>query len=35
METAGRHGSARRLYRMYVTRMAELDVEPAAFPILV
>jgi DNA-binding SARP family transcriptional activator len=35
MATAGRHGSARRLYRMYVTRMAELEVEPAAFPVLV
>lgn len=33
METAGRHGSARRLYRMYVARMAELEVEPAAFPV--
>jgi DNA-binding SARP family transcriptional activator len=32
MASAGRHGSARRLYRMYVTRMAELEVEPAAFP---
>jgi DNA-binding SARP family transcriptional activator len=35
MATAGRHGSARRLYRMYVTRMGELEVEPAAFPVLV
>jgi DNA-binding SARP family transcriptional activator len=34
MATAGRHGSARRLYRMYVSRMAELEVEPAAFPAL-
>jgi DNA-binding SARP family transcriptional activator len=34
MAAAGRHGSARRLYRMYVTRMAELEVEPAAFPVL-
>jgi DNA-binding SARP family transcriptional activator len=34
MATAGRHGSARRLYRMYVTRMAELEVEPAGFPVL-
>jgi ATP/maltotriose-dependent transcriptional regulator MalT/DNA-binding SARP family transcriptional activator len=33
MATAGRHGSARRLYRMYVARMAELEVEPAAFPV--
>jgi DNA-binding SARP family transcriptional activator len=34
MATAGRHGSARRLYRIYVARMAELEVEPAAFPVL-
>ena len=34
MATAGHHGSARRLYRTYVTRMAELEVEPASFPVL-
>jgi DNA-binding SARP family transcriptional activator len=32
MAAAGRHGTARRLYRIYVSRMSELDVEPAAFP---
>jgi DNA-binding SARP family transcriptional activator len=32
MVAAGRHGSARRLYRIYVSRMGELEVEPAAFP---
>jgi DNA-binding SARP family transcriptional activator len=32
MAAAGRHGTARRLYRIYVSRMAELDVEPASFP---
>jgi DNA-binding SARP family transcriptional activator len=29
---SGRHGEARRHYRTYVARMAELDVEPAPFP---
>ena len=29
---AGRHGEARRAYRVYVGRMAELGVEAAAFP---
>jgi DNA-binding SARP family transcriptional activator len=29
---AGHHGSARRLYRNYVSRMSELDIEPAAYP---
>lgn len=29
---ARRHGEARRLYGQYCGRMAELDVEPAAFP---
>jgi len=29
---AGRHGEARRMYRAYSGRMAEIDVEPAAFP---
>ena len=32
MVSAGRHGTARRLYRIYVSRMSELEVEPAAFP---
>lgn len=32
MRRSGRHGSARRLYGNYVARMAELDVEPEAFP---
>jgi DNA-binding SARP family transcriptional activator len=32
MVAAGRHGTARRLYGIYVSRMGELDVEPAAFP---
>lgn len=32
MAAAGRHGTARRLYRIYASRMAELDVEPAGFP---
>lgn len=29
---SGRHGTARRLYASYVSRMAELDVEPKPFP---
>jgi ATP/maltotriose-dependent transcriptional regulator MalT len=29
---AGRHGEARRMYRTYCDRMADIDVEPAAFP---
>jgi ATP/maltotriose-dependent transcriptional regulator MalT/DNA-binding SARP family transcriptional activator len=33
MTAAGRHGTARRLYGNYVTRMADLEVEPAAFPV--
>jgi len=33
MAAAGRHGTARRLYRIYVSRMSELEVEPAAFPV--
>jgi DNA-binding SARP family transcriptional activator len=33
MAAEGRHGTARRLYRIYVSRMSELDVEPAAFPV--
>ncbi|HSK06923.1 MAG TPA: tetratricopeptide repeat protein [Acidimicrobiia bacterium] len=32
MVAAGRHGTARRLYGIYVSRMGELEVEPAAFP---
>ena len=32
MAAEGRHGTARRLYRIYVTRMSELEVEPAPFP---
>ncbi len=32
MAALGRHGTARRLYGVYVSRMAELDIEPAAFP---
>ena len=32
MSSLGRHGAARRLYGQYVSRMRELDVEPAAFP---
>ena len=28
----GRHGEARRFYRQYVARMAELEVEPAPMP---
>jgi len=32
LDRAGRYGEARRLYRAYVARMAELDVEPAAYP---
>jgi DNA-binding SARP family transcriptional activator/Tfp pilus assembly protein PilF len=32
MQRSGRHGAARRLYGNYVTRMAELVVEPEPFP---
>jgi ATP/maltotriose-dependent transcriptional regulator MalT/DNA-binding SARP family transcriptional activator len=32
MMRSGRHGTARRLYGNYVTRMAELGVEPEPFP---
>lgn len=32
MTRGGRHGEARRLYREYCARMAELDVEAAPFP---
>ena len=32
LTAAGRHGEARRMYRSSCGRMAELAVEPAAFP---
>ena len=32
LATAGRHGEARRGYRRYACRMAEIGVEPASFP---
>src|SRR5690606_3004805 len=32
LDCAGRHGDARRMYRSYVARMAELDLEPAPYP---
>jgi DNA-binding SARP family transcriptional activator len=32
LERAGRHGEARRRYRTYVQRMAEIDVPATAFP---
>lgn len=32
LQRAGRHGDARRSYRMYVSRMLELGVESAPFP---
>jgi DNA-binding SARP family transcriptional activator len=32
LEAAGRHGEARRSYRAYAVRMAEIDVEPATYP---
>ncbi|MDQ3972894.1 MAG: winged helix-turn-helix domain-containing protein, partial [Actinomycetota bacterium] len=32
LSAAGRHGEARRMYRAYCARMADIDVEPAAFP---
>ena len=32
LETAGRHGEARRCYRAYCTRMDEIGVESAPFP---
>ena len=31
-QASGAHGEARRAYRTYVQRMAELDVEPAPYP---
>jgi ATP/maltotriose-dependent transcriptional regulator MalT/DNA-binding SARP family transcriptional activator len=33
-QTSGAHGEARRAYRTYVHRMAELEVEPAPYPAL-
>src|SRR5690606_14230599 len=32
LDRAGRYGEARRMYRGYAARMAELDIEPAAYP---
>jgi len=32
LRSAGHHGPAQRLYRNYVAKMAEIDVEPATFP---
>jgi DNA-binding SARP family transcriptional activator len=32
LDRAGRYGEARRMYRAYAARMAELDVEPATYP---
>jgi ATP/maltotriose-dependent transcriptional regulator MalT/DNA-binding SARP family transcriptional activator len=32
LHVSGRHGEARRHYRRYAERMAELGIEPAAFP---
>lgn len=32
LDAAGHRGEARRAYRTYSSRMAELDVEPAAYP---
>ena len=32
LDAAGRHGDARRMYRSYVERMGELDLEPAPYP---
>ena len=32
LNAAGRHGEARRMYHAYSGRMAEIGVEPAAFP---
>jgi len=32
LHNSGRHGEARRHYRRYADRMAELGIEPAAFP---
>ncbi len=32
LSAAGRHGEARRMYRAYCDRMAEIEVEPTPFP---
>jgi DNA-binding SARP family transcriptional activator len=32
LRAGGRHGEARRCYRRYTDRMAELDIDPAPFP---
>lgn len=32
LRSAGHHGPAQRLYRNYVAKMGEIDVEPATFP---
>ncbi|HLT10806.1 MAG TPA: BTAD domain-containing putative transcriptional regulator [Micromonosporaceae bacterium] len=32
LDVSGRHGDARRMYRAYVQRMTELDLEPAPYP---
>jgi ATP/maltotriose-dependent transcriptional regulator MalT/DNA-binding SARP family transcriptional activator len=32
LDRAGRYGEARRMYRGYTARMAELEIEPAAYP---
>jgi DNA-binding SARP family transcriptional activator len=32
LDAAGRHGDARRMYRAYAARMAELDLEQAPYP---
>ncbi len=32
LRAAGHHGPAQRLYRNYVAKMVEIDVEPATFP---
>jgi DNA-binding SARP family transcriptional activator/DNA-binding CsgD family transcriptional regulator len=32
LDRAGRYGEARRMYRGYTSRMAELEIEPAAYP---
>ncbi len=32
LRAAGHHGSAQRLYATYVTKMTDMDIEPATFP---
>jgi len=32
LEAAGQRGEARRAYRTYIRRMAELEVEPTPYP---